>query len=167
MKPVIFPGYGHYHISEEGIVVNTLSNKVLKYDVNSSGYLRVTLVSDQSKKFRMTVHRLVAIHYCKYGDGNSFEGLVVNHKDGEKKNNHYTNLEWITSSENRKHAFRNKLCGRPNSKLTDAQVHIICASIERQVPAKDVRKSLNIPKHVYDDIRSRRYYKDISSQYNW
>lgn len=32
--------------------------------------------------------------------------LEVNHIDGNKLNNHYSNLEWCTSSENKQHAFR-------------------------------------------------------------
>lgn len=161
MRPVKIPGYEHYHVSEEGVVVNTLTNKVLKTDLNSSGYKRVTL--SNGKICRMTVHRIVALTYIS----DNTAGLVVNHKDGNKLNNHYSNLEWVSHSENRKHAFRNKLVRRPNSKLKDVEVHMICASIERGMKSKDIREAFGIPKHVFDDIHSRRYYKDISDQYVW
>lgn len=47
----------------------------------------------------MYVHRLVAMVFVPgYGDD-----LEVNHKDLDKSNNTYTNLEWVTKSENHKH----------------------------------------------------------------
>lgn len=162
MRPVKIAGYEHYHISEEGVVMNTLTNKVLRTDLNNSGYRRVTM-SSNGKLCRMTVHRLVALTYVD----DNVTGLVVNHKDGNKLNNHYLNLEWVTQSENRRHAFKHKLVRRPNSKLKDATVHRICASIEAGIKARQIRLWYGIPKHIYDDIKSRRYYTDISSQYNW
>lgn len=51
---------------------------------------------------RFFVHRLVAYHFV---DGYQ-DGLVVNHKDGNKLNNEADNLEWVTRSENDLHAFK-------------------------------------------------------------
>lgn len=55
---------------------------------------------------------------------------VVNHIDGNKLNNDYRNLEWVTSSENNAHAFRSGLkkptvrSGKDNwnTKLTNEDV---------------------------------------------
>jgi len=160
VKPVNISGYEEYSVTEAGVVVNTRTNKILKPDLNSAGYQRVTM-SANGKIKRMTVHRIVALTYL--GDSD----LVVNHKDGNKLNNHYSNLEWVSQSENRKHAFRHKLVRRPNSKLSDKMVHIICASIQEGVKAKQICSWYNIPRHVYSDIRSRRYYTGISSKYRW
>lgn len=82
---------------------NTRTQKILTGDVNTAGYQRVFLYVPIKKRF--FVHRLVAAHFV---DG--FEkGLVVNHKDGNKRNNKADNLEWVTRSQNDLHAFRNGL----------------------------------------------------------
>ena len=97
-------GYeGYYQISNYGRVKNVKTNNILSGDTNNVGYKRVTLYSPIRKRF--FIHRLVAYHFCE----GYKEGLVVNHKDGNKTNNYYLNLEWVTRSENDKHAFKNKL----------------------------------------------------------
>lgn len=50
----------------------------------------------------LSVHRLVALCFV---DGKTEEKNTVNHKDGDPLNNHYTNLEWVSQSENNKHAY--------------------------------------------------------------
>lgn len=73
--------------------------KTLKED--KDGYYKVWL-SKESKKTSYFVHRLVAKAFIP-----NSEGLpVVNHIDGNKKNNVPENLEWCTVSYNTAHAFR-------------------------------------------------------------
>lgn len=93
-------GYeGKYQVSSYGNVKNIKTNHILIGDNNSIGYRRVVLSSPIKKRF--FVHYLVAKHFCEgYKDG-----LIINHKDGNKLNNHADNLEWVTRSENDKHAF--------------------------------------------------------------
>ena len=94
---------GYYQISSEGNVRNTKTQQILKGDTNNLGYRRVTLYTPIRKRF--FIHRLVALHFC---EGYS-EELVVNHKDGNKQNNNYLNLEWVTRSENDLHAYNMNL----------------------------------------------------------
>lgn len=100
---------GYYQISNLGNVKNVKTNYIKKpSDQNSAGYLRVTLYRPFRKRY--FVHRLVALHFC---EGHK-DGMVVNHKDGNKQNNIWTNLEWVTQSENDLHAYKTglrKLCG--------------------------------------------------------
>lgn len=68
------------------------------------GYMSVTLTKDSVQKM-YKVHRLVANAFIDNSDSKP----QVNHKDGNKKNNIVSNLEWVTPSENSKHAFENGL----------------------------------------------------------
>lgn len=97
-------GFDEYYITESGRVFAYRTRKVgyqglrelsLKGINDPARYLQVCL-SDQNGKHYRQVHDLVARHFC---DG-YFPGAVVNHKDCNIHNNHYSNLEWITQREN-------------------------------------------------------------------
>lgn len=96
--------FPNYIISNLGNVKNIKTNKYLVGDHNTMGYRRVVLREKGFSK-RYFVHRLVAYLFV---EGYS-ENLVVNHIDGNKQNNVFTNLEWVTRSENDIHAFKNNL----------------------------------------------------------
>ena len=97
-------GYeGYYQISNYGNIKNINTQKILIGDTNNIGYKRITLYRPIKKRF--FVHRLVALHFC---DGYQ-DGSVVNHKDGNKLNNHFDNLEWVIHSENDLHAYQMEL----------------------------------------------------------
>jgi hypothetical protein len=84
--------------------VKIYHEKFLNGFVNNIGYLCFDLYNDSGRK-NIKAHFLVASNFC---EGYS-SGLVVNHKDGNKVNNHYSNLEWITQKENAIHAFKNRI----------------------------------------------------------
>lgn len=75
--------------------------KILVPQVDNKGYLRFSLSKD-NKRIRFKAHRLVASHFID----NSENKAQVNHKDGNKKNNSVSNLEWVTNRENQLHSFR-------------------------------------------------------------
>lgn len=95
--------FHNYLVYEDGRVYSEKSNRFLKPDLNS-GYAVVTLFNS-GDKLRETVHRIVAKLFCDNSGG--FD--VVNHIDGNKLNNHYTNLEWCTQRHNNIHAIQTGL----------------------------------------------------------
>lgn len=105
------PGYPTYQVNELGDV------RVLKQGGYRSvsphdtvrGYIRVNIRDENDQPVNRQVHRLVALAFI--GNPPDEERIYVNHKDGIPWNNHYSNLEWVTSSENILHAIENKLTG--------------------------------------------------------
>lgn len=92
---------GYYSINENGYVRNDITGKLIKGDINSSGYYRVCLYNKNHKpsKQRFFRHRLVAIHFID----NPLNLEEVNHIDGDKSNNSRDNLEWVSRKENELH----------------------------------------------------------------
>lgn len=88
----------NYSVSDDGQVRNDVTNYILKNYIQN-GYAHVTLhINKKSKRFN--AHRLVAIAFIPNPDNKEY----VNHIDGNKNNNIVTNLEWVTASENTRHA---------------------------------------------------------------
>ena len=90
---------------------------VLKPGEYSNGYKFVCLRKDGFTKNKM-IHRLVAQAFIPNPNGYK----CVNHKDGDKANNKLSNLEWITHSENQKHASR---IGLKKTKLSKEKLKYI------------------------------------------
>ena len=101
--------FPNYYITDTGDVYsrsyrNTGRIKKLKPSLTKHGYLQVCLYyGDKSKRFR--IHQLVAETFLL----NPENKPCINHKDGNKINNHASNLEWTNMSENTKHAYLNRL----------------------------------------------------------
>lgn len=89
-----------YEVSSFGRVRNVLrNNNILKGGSYPNLYNFVCL-SKNKIKANLMIHRLVAIAFIP----NPNNKPQVNHKDGNKRNNNVSNLEWVTCSENLKHA---------------------------------------------------------------
>jgi len=93
------PGFSNYLAFPDGRVYSKLSGEFMKVS-DRTGYNTVSLIDDDKKRKKRSVHRLVILTFGKEVEGKR----IVNHKDGEKTNNSTENLEWTTQGENIKHA---------------------------------------------------------------
>lgn len=96
---------GYYQISNYGRLKSfkkIKSGRILSNVNNLGWYFNVVLRKKGIKTMKsVKIHRLVAEHFIPNPDGKKY----INHKDGNKQNNHVSNLEWCTQAENVKHAI--------------------------------------------------------------
>ena len=97
---------GGYSITSHGYVMSK-TGKTLKQSIKC-GYPVIGLQINGKRKM-FFVHRLVAYFFNPLGYSLSEKYMQVNHKNGNKLDNHIDNLEWVTPSENTKHAYDNGL----------------------------------------------------------
>lgn len=94
-KPIEgFPGYA---VSASGEVASFRQGtcRLLKPCYNQCGYKLVRLFRDKIGHMQ-AVHKLVALAFL----GPRPTGYDIDHIDGDKTNNHYTNLRYVTTKEN-------------------------------------------------------------------
>lgn len=134
------PGYeGRYSISNFGRIKSFRKNGtsiIRKPGLSkTTGYLKVTVQSKETKRLvNLVIHRLVIKAFVPNPSGKP----CANHKDGNKTNNHCSNLEWCTISENRIHYLHVTTKDRKCT-LSEQQVQ----SIRHRSANGESRKSLS------------------------
>jgi len=165
-------GYeGYYQVSSFGRVKSLkrakrrAKDKVLVQWDNKKGYLICNLHTPHTKKITPKVHRLVAQAFIQ----NPENKPEVNHIDCNTKNNRVSNLEWVTSSENQKHAIKHN--GRsyigencPAHKLTEKQVLEIRSikRVKKQPSYKEIAKRYGVGYGSIAGIRQGISWKHLN-----
>lgn len=140
-------------ISNTGKLYSKISNKILKTQINKEGY-EIVCVSLGSRNNKKILRMHVAVAYM-FVDGYR-DDFVVNHKDGNKLNNNFNNLEWVTRKENMRHAVDTGLLKefqKSPVKQIDPQTNKIIKIFES---IADAHKYLNKPPYngyIYAAVR--------------
>lgn len=146
---MIFKKYYDYDVYEDGSIFSHYTNRFLKPDFTKKGYYQVTLFIEKKPK-RIKVHRLVAMLFLEENIENK---PTVNHIDGNKINNHYSNLEWATFRENNQHAInhglRNVAQSNSDRWLDDDFRERVSKKISKTQQERGVNKGSNNPRYKY------------------
>ena len=149
-----------YSVTTDGRVYSHISNKFLKPQIMANGYYTVTLCSAESR-VSAYIHRLVAETYIDKPEHFN----VVNHKDGDKCNNHLSNLEWTDYSGNLEHAYEIGLRSSER-KHSDEFCSKVFAYLIDGWRQKDVADALGISVPVVKSLLTNPAYADIRSEFD-
>ena len=138
--------------------------KILKIHLRKDGYCRIGLTKNK-KQQQFLVHRLVSHAFIP----NPENKPCINHKDGDKENNYVNNLEWCTSSENNKHAFKTGLNDNKGekshfAKLNEKQVRIIKWLLENSdLYLREIAELFEISFQQISRIKNNKRWKHINN----
>lgn len=99
------PNFTRYAVSKEGEVIDTYLNKDVPVNNKTSrlDYLKMYIYNpDKSIKMDVVLHKLVALAWVRNPEPLRY--YMCNHKDGNKQNPLYSNLEWTNHKGNNQHA---------------------------------------------------------------
>lgn len=165
---------GLYGITNDGRVFSypkkTISTNGRWLKLSFDGRYKQVCLFKNGKKHMMLVHRLVAQAYCN----NDCDKPHVNHIDGNKENNHASNLEWVTESENMQHAVNNGLLrvsekqkdaarkiGLKSRKFTDDQIRKIRKLAEMTFRHADIAEWFGVDRSAIGYIVNRKTYAEV------
>lgn len=174
-RKVNYPGLGNqinYFISEYGELYNSLTDEILYGSITLKGYRQFRINGISVK-----AHRLVAYAFV---EKNRDIKLTVDHLDGNKLNNHYSNLEWVSAEENVRRAFESGTIKHSTS-YSDDFVHKVCEMYEQYNYSpielyRVLRKTDKTPRgnraeealyRFLVSLRKKEARKDISKLYDY
>jgi len=158
-------GYeGSYEISNLGRVkslirkspgTNTTVENYLKKTLSRAGYYQYVL-SKKGRSNKFLLHRLLMIYFVK----NPFNKPCVNHINGIRSDNDFSNLEWCTYSENSLHGYRSNNRKNARRKLTETQVLEIKESLKNYYHGlgKQLAKKYSVSVWIISLIRKNKTY---------
>jgi HNH endonuclease len=166
--------YPDYYVSEHGDVLSTkkAEPRVLNgstasnsKDETRKGMYRLAIMFFGTKKdrFQEYFHTLVARSWIGM---EPFENATVNHKDLNKKHNHFSNLEWVTYSENQLHAYEmgasKRGQDRSDAVLTDDAVRTIRKFRQEGKSVRCIGKLIGVHESTVKNVVQGRTWRHVA-----
>lgn len=148
------PDYPNYFINEYGQVKSNYVKKLLKPRTAGRGYFCYQLRNENGVKNEY-IHRLVAKTFIPNPDCLP----QVDHIDGDKSNNHISNLRWISNFDNM-HAFGFEKHAELSAKFTGKKV----VAINGDTRLEFNTKSALLRHFGYESVKTR---VKIGEKYNY
>lgn len=175
-KPVVYRDIkpDMYEVSNLGNFRNSKTGHVMSPCPSEKGYMMLPFRCIGDRTRTLKIHRIVAWMFVPGYDELHNE---VNHKDGNKRDNSVTNLEWVTHDENIRHGYSKNLIPilrgerNGNHSLTDDQVAYISELLVRYKGSTNNvfqqlrRDGENISLHVIQRVKYKMTGKHISDMY--
>lgn len=159
----------HYSVSSTGRVRNDTTGYILNLSTDVNGYKRVSL-SIEGKSVPFILSRLVATVYLP--NPNNFP--EVDHLNADKNNNSVSNLEWVSSEENKRRARENNLyISRPGelspvTSYSNKMIENVCKLMSTtKIPLDDISKESGVSVNVLNKIRLGYRWKEVSDGYDF
>lgn len=129
-----------YIVRRDGIIISHArynnKNMVMKQHLSHDGYKNIGLILN-GKTTEHRVHRIVASAFVPNPENKPY----INHKDGNRENNNYDNLEWCTQKENANHSINvlHKWSSSKNQKRAAQQIGIKRRKLSME-DAREIRR---------------------------
>lgn len=160
----------NYAASECGNIFRISTGKIMAqtlHGVEGNEYLSFRACHG-NKPSNVRTNTVIAECWC-YND-DPVNKTDVNHKDGIKVNNHKDNLEWVTKSQNQRHALATGLKGQCeklyNSSMTNDIAHQVCQHLQDGWRIKDIATKFDVPADNIRKIKAGDTYFTIRVLYN-
>ena len=105
----LIPYYSNYLISENGVLLKKSTGSLITASLATTNYCTYRMTHDNGSTDNRLRHRILGLVFKKYWTDP--DDLTINHIDGIRGNDDLNNLEWLTLSDNIKHAIDNELYG--------------------------------------------------------
>lgn len=160
-----------YMVSNYGRVLNINTGLFLTPTFPKSKDLYPFLtIRVNGKSKRVDMHKLVASLFVKNDNPN--EKTIVHHKNNNKHDFYYKNLEWTTQSQNAIYAYESGMSSQigetsTSSKITEETARKICKMLSDGYRICEIASTLGVSRNIIRHIKDKTTWKRISDEYDF